>query len=121
MTRTTIKRNDRLMRIRTPISALLLLLQMVAGGAVSLAHAGERETAPTTIERQHDANCVVIHDAMRCALCLYANSLSAPPPALKVALRASVPARPALLAANVGMGSATYVASQPRAPPLHLS
>lgn len=108
-------------RATTPISALLLVLQLVAGGAVALAHAGERETAPTTIEGHHDASCVVIHDAMRCALCLYANSLTAPPQALKVALRASVPAHPAPLAANVGMGSATYVASQPRAPPLHLS
>ena len=103
------------------IAALLLLLQVLAGGAVPLAHAGERETAPATIEAHHDGRCVVIHDALRCTLCLYANSLTAPPPPLKVGLRASVPARPAPRAAEVGAGSPTYVASQPRAPPLHLS
>ena len=112
---------NRRRRATTPISALLLLLQLFAGGAVPLAHAGERETEPTHIEARHDARCVVIHDAMRCALCLYANSLTAPPPALKVALRAWVPARPAPFAAPIGMGSATHVASQPRAPPLFLS
>jgi hypothetical protein len=105
----------------SPTAALLLLLQLLAGGAVPLAHAGERETAPATVEAHHDGRCVVIHDAMRCALCLYANSLTAPPPALKVGVRASDPARPAPLAVTMGMGSPTYVASQPRAPPLQLS
>ena len=105
----------------TPISALLLLLQLFAGGAVPLADAGEPETAPGAIEAHHDASCVVIHDALRCALCLYANSLTTPPPALRVSVRASAPARPAPLAATMGMGSPTYVASQPRAPPIHLS
>ena len=108
-------------RATTPISALLLVLQVLVGGVVPLVHAGERETAPSTIEAHHDASCVVIHDAMRCALCLYANSLTTPPPALWVGVRASVPARPASLAAVMGMGSTTYVASRPRAPPTQLS
>ena len=108
-------------RATAPIAAVLLVLQALAGGLVPLAHAGERETAPTTIEAHHDARCVVIHDAMRCALCQYAGSLTTPPAVLKVGVRASAPARPAPHAAKVGTGSATYVASQPRAPPLHLS
>jgi hypothetical protein len=105
----------------TSISALLLLLQLFAGGAVPLADAGEPETAVGAIEAHHDARCVVIHDALRCALCLYANSPTTPPPALRVGVRASAPARPAPLAAGLGMGSPTYGASQPRAPPIQLS
>ena len=108
-------------RATTPIAAALLVLQVLAGGAVPLAHAGEPETAPRAIEAHHDASCVVIHDAMRCALCLYVNSLTTPPPAPRVSERASAPARPAPLAATMGMGSPTYVASQPRAPPIHLA
>jgi len=104
----------------TPISALLLL-QLFAGGAVPLADAGEPETAPGAIEAHHDASCVVIHDALRCPLCLYANSLTTPPPALRVGVRASAETRPASLATALGMGSPAFVASQPRAPPIHLS
>jgi len=103
-----------------PITAVLLVLQVLVGGVVPVAHAGEPETAPGTIEAHHDASCVVIHDAMRCALCLYANSLTTPPPAGGVGVRASAPARPTPLAAVMEMGSPTYVASQPRAPPTHL-
>jgi hypothetical protein len=103
------------------MTAVLLALQVLAGVAVTLAHAGEMETAPASIEAHHDASCVVIHDAMRCALCLYFNSLNPPPPALRVGLRAPTPARTAPLAAVLGKGSPTYGASQPRAPPVHLS
>jgi hypothetical protein len=104
-----------------PIAAVLLLLQVLVGAALPLAHAGERETAPGAVEAHHDANCVVIHDAMRCALCLYANSLTTPPPAPRLGARVSVPARPAPFAVTIGLGSPTYRASQPRAPPIHLS
>jgi hypothetical protein len=105
----------------TPISALLLLVQVLAGGAVPLADAGEPETAPGAIEAHHDASCIVIHDEMRCALCQYANSLTTPPPALRVGVRASAETRPAPVAPALGMGSPAFVASQPRAPPIHLS
>jgi hypothetical protein len=100
---------------------MLLVLQVLAGVAVPLAHAGEPESAPTTIEAHHDASCVVLHDAMRCTLCLYFNSLTTPPAALRVGARANTPARPAPLAVALGRRSATHVASQPRAPPIHLS
>jgi hypothetical protein len=108
-------------RATTPITAVLLLVQVLAGGAVPLAHAGEHETAPVAIEAHHDASCVMIHDAIRCALCLYVTSLTTPPPGPRVGLRTSAAARPAPLAAELGMGSPTYVASRPRAPPSHLS
>ena len=108
-------------RKTTPITAMLLVLQALAAVAVPLAHAGEPESAPGAIEAHHDASCVVLHDALRCTLCLYFNSLSTPPPALRVGARASTPARLAPLATPLGMRSATYVASQPRAPPSPLS
>lgn len=108
-------------RSTTPVTAMLLVLQALAGGAVPLAHAAEPQTAPGSIEAHHDATCVVIHDAMRCALCLYFNSLTPPPPAPPVGVRVPVPARLAALAAVVGTGSAPYLAPQSRAPPIHLS
>ena len=109
------------MAMSTPITAMLLLAQIVGAVAVPLAHAREPESAPSALEAHHDASCVVLHDALRCTLCLYFNSLTTPPPALRVGARASVPARPAPLAAPLGMRSATCVASQPRAPPIPLS
>ena len=103
------------------VTAMLLVLQMLAGIAVPLAHAIEPETAPAAIEAHHDASCVVVHDAMRCAVCLYFNSLTPPPPAVRVDGRASTPAPAAPVAGTPGMGSPISVAAQPRAPPIHLS
>lgn len=57
-----------------PLTALLLVVQGLAGGAVTLAHASEQSTAPAAIEVQHDAKCVVLHDALRCALCHFAGT-----------------------------------------------
>ena len=61
-------------RLAVPLAALLLVLQGLAGGAVALAHASEQITAPVHIEAQHTSACVVLHDALRCALCQYAGS-----------------------------------------------
>ena len=83
----------RSMRSRTtaPLSALLLALQVLAAGAVPLAHAREPETAPVRIEARHDASCVVLHDALRCMLCQYARSLSAAPRVPGLGARLGVP------------------------------
>jgi hypothetical protein len=108
-------------RAATPIAAGLLVLQVLAGAAVPLAHAAEPQTAPGAIEAHHDASCVVIHDAMRCALCLYFSSLTTPPPAVRAGVSASTPARLAPLAVAAGMRSPTFADSQPRAPPIQLS
>lgn len=56
------------------LAALLLVLQGLAGGAVPLAHASERLSAPVHIEAQHGAGCLALHDSLRCALCHYAGS-----------------------------------------------
>jgi hypothetical protein len=56
------------------LAGVLLVLQGLAGGGVSLAHASERLTAPAHIEAQHGAGCLALHDSLRCALCQFAGS-----------------------------------------------
>jgi hypothetical protein len=56
------------------LAALLLVLQGLAGGAVSLAHGSERLSAPIHIEAQHASACIALHDELRCTLCHYAGS-----------------------------------------------
>ena len=65
-------------RMSVPVAALLLLCQVMAGAAAPLADAQEPERAPAAYEAHHDASCLVLHDALRCALCQYAGSLAAP-------------------------------------------
>ena len=50
---------------------VLLAIQVLGGGAVTLAHARDVLTAPAAFESKHDARCPVLHDALRCALCHY--------------------------------------------------
>jgi len=99
------------------VSALLLALQALAGGAVPLAHARERETAPAAIEAHHDASCVVLHDALRCALCYYAGSPTAPPPTAPATTL--LPGR--VFRAPAGRGGHArafgHAGARPRAPP----
>jgi len=56
------------------LATLLLVLQGLAGGAVSLAHASERLSAPIHIEAQHASACIALHDELRCTLCHYDGS-----------------------------------------------
>ena len=56
------------------VLAVLLVIQALGGGAVTLAHARDIVTAPAAFESQHDARCPVLHDALRCALCHYASA-----------------------------------------------
>ena len=61
-------------RWTSPLAALLLVIQGIAGGVVPLAHAAERFSAPAHIEAQHGSDCLVLHDELRCALCQYASA-----------------------------------------------
>ena len=72
------------------LATLLLVLQGLAGGAVSLAHASERLTAPAHIEAQHGSACLALHDELRCALCQWAGAQAAPP---RDAARTPMPSR----------------------------
>jgi hypothetical protein len=99
---------------------LLLALQVVAGGAVSLADASEPLKADSHIEAQHEPGCPVLHDALRCALCHYAGTQ------VVVQQKAiTAPARPEPLVAPrldpVAVVAVTILfTASPRAPP-HIS
>ena len=53
---------------------LLLAIQALGGGAITLAHARDAVTAPPGFEARHDGRCAILHDELRCALCHYASS-----------------------------------------------
>jgi hypothetical protein len=61
------------MRKRLPL-ILLLVVQALGGGAITLAHARDAVAAPPGVEASHDARCAILHDEMRCALCHYAGA-----------------------------------------------
>ena len=106
----------------TPLRRLfgfgLLLAQLGAGGATSLAHARERLDAPRHIESASTEQCLVVHDATRCVVCAFSHA------------RATAPAdRGVILALPAVSGSASPVVAAPfaerlsrsadaRAPPL---
>jgi hypothetical protein len=53
---------------------ILLAIQMLGGGAVTLAHARDVVVAQPGIEASHTARCAILHDELRCALCHYAGA-----------------------------------------------
>ena len=61
-------------RLKRATLFVLLAIQVLGGGAVTLAHARDVVTAPAAFEAAHDRSCVVLHDALRCALCHYASA-----------------------------------------------
>jgi hypothetical protein len=99
------------------LAALLLVLQGLAGGAVSLAHASERLTAPAHIEAQHGAGCVALHDGLRCGLCQLAGSqLSSQPVRAQGPEAATVERRPREVDA-APVRRPDHRTASPRAPP----
>src|SRR2546425_9821093 len=54
--------------------AVLLVVQALASGAVSLAHARDVLVAPAGIEASHSSRCAILHDELRCALGHYAGT-----------------------------------------------
>lgn len=53
---------------------LLLAIQVLGGGAVTLAHARDVVVAQAGVEASHTARCAILHDEVRCALCHYASA-----------------------------------------------
>ena len=103
------------------LAALLLVFQGLAGGAVSLAHASERLTAPAHIEAQHGSACLALHDELRCALCHWAGAQAASRPTHMGPLReASAEGRRAVPDAIPARRPDARCAP-PRAPPTPLS
>lgn len=54
--------------------AILLAIQALGGGAITLAHARETVVAPPGYEAGHSSRCAILHDELRCALCHYAGA-----------------------------------------------
>lgn len=53
---------------------ILLAIQALGGGAITLAHARDVVVAPPAFEASHDGRCAILHDEVRCALCHYAGA-----------------------------------------------
>jgi len=101
----------------TPLAAVLLVVQGLAGGLVPLAHASERLTAPAHIEAQHASDCPVLHDELRCALCHYPGAQLAPQPA-RTGAAGRRPLAPRAFAEHVAPARAPdHLTAPPRAPP----
>lgn len=108
-------------RLQRGALVVLLAIQALGGGAVTLAHAAEPLTAPIHIEAPHELGCQVLHDGLRCALCHYASAQVVVQRAVIVpasrATRAQVPANRLVVAVSNTDRSTTPA----RAPPALLS
>jgi len=105
---------------RTALS-ILLAIQVLGGGAVTLAHARDVVVAQPGVEASHSARCAILHDELRCALCHYASArvvaqqTMAVPAAPAVEIRVTAPR-------IAGRIAPTFtITSSPRAPPPDLS
>ncbi|HKA59044.1 MAG TPA: hypothetical protein VKD28_10555 [Gemmatimonadales bacterium] len=54
--------------------AILLAIQVLGGGAVTLAHARDVVVTQPGLEASHTTRCPILHDEQRCALCHYAGA-----------------------------------------------
>ena len=105
---------------RIPL-VILLAIQVLGGGAITLAHARDTVVAPPGVEASHDGQCAILHDELRCALCHYASA--------RVTIHQDVliPARPparvlsAPAEARVVVAPAVPLTAPARAPPVFLS
>jgi len=104
-------------RWTAPLAVVLLIIQGLAGGAVALAHASERFSAPAHVEARHDAGCLALHDELRCALCHYASSRVQPQQARTFAPTAAHPDRTVTPPAVAPVPRFARLSSPPRAPP----
>jgi hypothetical protein len=56
------------------VLTILLAMQMLGAGAVTLAHARDVLVVSPGVEASHTARCAILHDEVRCALCHYASA-----------------------------------------------
>jgi len=104
---------------RIPLT-LLLAIQALGGGAITLAHARDVVAAPPGFESSHDGRCAILHDELRCALCHYASARIVTPQTFTIPAPAKTirftPVQPVVSVAAVSLLSAPA-----RAPPLLFS
>lgn len=105
---------------RVPLT-ILLAIQALGGGAITLAHARDPVVAAPGVEASHDGRCAILHDELRCALCQYASARVAIQRA--VLIPGAPPARALIapLEAAVVVASAVPRPARARAPPAFLS
>src|SRR5712691_2142467 len=99
---------------------LLLAIQALGGGAITLAHARDAVVAPPGFEARHDARCAILHDELRCALCHYASARVVTQHAFTLATAATA-VRFAPVQRVVFVAAAVRRTAPARAPPLFLS
>lgn len=104
---------------RIPL-AILLALQALGGGAISLAHARDVVVAPPGFEASHTARCAILHDEMRCALCQYASARVVTPSTFTIPERAT-DVRFAFEQPAVSIAAVVRLTAPARAPPPPLS
>jgi hypothetical protein len=100
---------------RIPL-ALLLVIQALGGGAITLAHARDVVAAPPGVEASHDGRCAILHDEMRCALCHYASARVLTPQTFTIATPAAT-IRFTRVVRAVSVASVTRLTAPARAPP----
>lgn len=95
---------------------LLLVVQALGGGAITLAHARDVVSAPPGIEASHDARCAILHDELRCALCHYASARIVAPQNFTLAASSETirftPVEP-----SFHMAAVTHLVAPARGPP----
>ena len=103
------------------LAALLVVVQALASGAVTLAHARERFSAPAHVEAQHSSDCLVLHDELRCALCHFAGAPLAPLVVRHAAPDLTLVVRRLRAADPAPRSRPTHLSAPPRAPPVTVS
>lgn len=104
------------------LAAVLLVVQVAAGTAVSLAHATEATGGSVRFEAHHTAQCVVLHDTARCAQCQFdATRMVAPTTRQSEWSSTAGLQLPFSLIAGIAPKKIDRGATHPRAPPLTLS
>ena len=104
------------------VAAVLLVVQITVSSAVTLAHAGEASGGPVRFEAHHSAQCVVLHDAARCAQCQFdATRMVAPATRHSTWSNQAGRCFPSLLTADVAPTRTHTGVAHPRAPPSFLS
>jgi hypothetical protein len=96
---------------------LLLVVQALGGGAITLAHSRDVVAAPPGVEASHDGRCAILHDQMRCALCHYASARVVTQQTFTIATPAAT-IRPTRVEPIVSVASVTSLTPPARAPPL---
>ncbi len=107
--------------VRRWLAALLVVVQALASGAVTLAHARERFSAPAHVESRHSSGCLVLHDELRCALCHFAGAPLAPLVVRHAAPDFTLVDRRPAAADPAPPSHPDHLSAPPRAPPVTVS